>query len=417
MLFPIPIRAPLCPCILIVLSLVLQAADTVPFRTVTLEECLRRVVERSPELRSGTYRTEAAVRRAGQAAQRLNPRLEAEVENAAGSGTLEGFESAETTVAVSQEIELGGKRRHRTAVAEAEAAASRAEQEARLRTLLSATRRAALGVQSAQAKARLAEDVLALVRETESAAVALEQAGKVTVLEAEQARAETAKAEIELEAVKAEQRDAVRELALLWGETEPGFDAVAEAFDGGTPPLPPLDPLLAAAAANPELLAAEAQVRAHEARIGAERAARVPNLELSAGVRRFEDGGDVAIVAGAGIELPFRTRNLEGVRAAEAEAEAARLDAIVARLTLEGRIRQLHAQMGTLAAKAARLRTTVVPVAERTLSLVREAHQQGKAGYLEVLEARRTLAEARLNLIETLTEYRSAGIELERLTN
>jgi outer membrane protein TolC len=73
--------------------------------------------------------------------------------------------------------------------------------------------------------------------------------------------------------------------------------------------------------------------------------------------------------------------------------------------------------MGTLAAKADRLRTTVVPVAERTLSRVGEAHRQGKAGYLDLLEARRALAEARLHLIETIAECHGAGIELGRLTN
>jgi len=383
---------------------------------VTIEECLRRVAERSPELKSGSYKTEAAERRARQAARPINPRLETEIENVAGSGAVEGVDAAETTVAVSQEIELGGKRRHRTAVAEAETAVTRAEREVRLRAALFETRRAALAVQSAQEKARLADEALALIRETESVAEAREKAGKTTVLETERARAETAKAEIELEARRAEQRDAVRELALFWGETEPTFDAVDGPFDAvGT--RPPLDDLLVRAASNPDLLAAEAQTRTYEARIGAERAARVPNLELSAGVRRFEEGGDFGFVAGAGIDLPFYTRNMDGVRAAEADAEAARLEATAARLRNEGRVRQLYARLDTLGAKTARLKGTVLPVTERTLALVRDAHKQGKAGYLDVLEARRTLVEARSQLIETVAEYLGVSIELGRLTN
>ena len=412
-----PFWAPLCPCAIILCVFALQAAEPGASRTVTIEECLRRVAERSPELKSGSYKTEAAERRAKQAARPINPRLETEIENVAGSGAVEGVDAAETTVAVSQEIELGGKRRHRTAVAEAETAVSRAEQEVRLRTLLFETRRAALAVQSAQEKARLAEEALALIRETEAVAEAREKAGKTTLLETERARAETVKAEIELEARKAEQRDAVRDLALLWGETEPTFDAVSGPFDAGTAALQPLDALLVRAASNPELLAAEAQTRISEARIGAERAARVPNVELSAGVRRFEEDDDVGFVAGAGVELPFYTRNMDGVRAAEADAEAARQEAIAARLRNEGRIRQLYARLNTLAAKTARLKGTVMPVTERTLSLVKDAHRQGKAGYLDVLEARRTLVEARLQVIETVTEYQGVSIELGRLTN
>ena len=149
----------------------------------------------------------------------------------------------------------------------------------------------------------------------------------------------------------------------------------------------------------------------------AERAARVPNLELMVGMRRFEEGGDFGFVAGAGIELPFYTRNLNGLRAAEADAAAARLEANAARLRNEGRIRQLYGRLDTLGARTARMKCTVLPATERTLALVRDAHRQGKAGYLDVLDARRTLVEARLQFIETVTEYQGVSLELGRLAN
>ena len=410
-------RAYLCPCAIFLCTFSLQAAEPGAPRTVTIAECLRRVTERSPDLKSGIHKTEAATHRAKVAARPINPRLATEIENVAGTGAIEGFDSAETTVAVSQEFELGGKRRQRTAVAEAETAVSRAEQEVRLRALLFETRRAALAVQAAQENARLAEEALVLIRETESVAEAREKAGKATVLETERARAETAKAEIELEARKTEQHNAVRELALFWGESEPSFDTVAGPFDAGTTVLPSLDDLMLKAASNPSLRAAEAQTRAYEAKTGAARAARVPNMELSAGIRHFADGDDVGFVVGVSIELPFYTRNMDGVRAAEADAEAARLDATAARIRIEGHIRQLHARLGILAVKNDRLKTSVLPAADRTLGRVREAHKLGKAGYLDVLEARRTLVDARYQIIETTTEYQSMSIELGHLTN
>jgi cobalt-zinc-cadmium efflux system outer membrane protein len=384
---------------------------------VTIAECLRRVAEQSPDLKAGHSKTEAATYRAQQAGRPINPRLETEVENIGGSGAIEGFDSAETTVAIAQEFELGGKRRQRTEVAQAETSASRAEQALRLSALLFEARRAVLAVQVAQEEVHLDEEALLLIREAEQLATAREEAGKSTVLETERARADTAKAEIDLEAKKAEQRDAVRALALLWGETEPLFDTVEGVFSAGAAELPPLDTLLARAAANPGLKAAEAQTRTYDAKVGVERAARVPNLELSAGVRHFQEGGDLGFVVGASIELPFYTRNLDGVRAAEADAEAARLETIAARLKIEGTVRQLYARLQTLALKSARLKTTVIPAAERTLGLVNEAHKQGKAGYLDVLEARRTLIEARAQVITIVTEYQCASIELGHLTN
>lgn len=409
--------ASLCPCTIMLCALTLQAAEPSAPRTLTIAECLRRAVERNPDLKSGTYKTEAATRRAKQAARPINPRLQTEIENVAGTGATKGFDSGEITVAVAQEFELGGKRQQRTAVAEAETVVSRAEHHVRLRTLVFETRCAVLAVQAAQENVRLAEEALALIRETEEVALTRQQAGKAAVLETDRARADTAKAEIELETRKAEQRDTVRDLALLWGEAEPSFDTVEGPFDAGSSQLPSLDTLLAQVAKNPELLAAQAQARTYEAKIGVERAARIPNIELSAGVRRFEEGSDFGFVVGAGIELPFYTRNMDGVRAAKADAEAARLDATAARIKIEGHIRKLYARLGTLAAKSDRLKTTVIPSADRTLDLVKEAHKLGKAGYLDVLEARRTLVDARSQIIETVTEYQSMSIELGHLTN
>ena len=410
-------RAHLCPVALFLCTLALQAAEPSAPRTVTIAECLRRVAEQSPDLKSGLHRTEAATRRAKQAARPINPRLEAEIENILGTGANESFDSAETTVALSQEFELGGKRRQRTAVAQAETVVSRAEQEVRLRTLLFETRRAALAVQTAQEKVRLAEEELALIREIENVAITRQEAGKAAILETDRARADTEKALIALDALKAEQHDAVRDLALCWGETEPSFETVAGSVDVGSSSVPLLETLLAQVASNPEIKAAHAQTRTYEAKIGVERAARLPNVELRAGVRRFEESSDFGFVIGAGIELPFYTRNRDGVRAAEADAEAMRLESTATRIRIEGHVRQLYARLGTLATKNASLKTTVIPATERTLGLVIEAHKLGKAGYLDVLEARRTLVDARSKIIETSTEYQSIRIALAHLTN
>lgn len=410
------LMAYLCPCLIILCACQLRAKDPEPPRTLTVAECLRRTAERNPDLKPGAARIEAASRRAQQADRPLNPRLEAEVENVAGSGSVQGFDAAETTISLSQEIELGGKRRHRKEVAATETAVSRVEQEARLQAVLTETRLAALAVLAAQEHVSLAAETVALARETETVAEAREQAGKTTVLVTESARAETAKAQIDCEARSTEQREAVRELALCWGEVEPSFDAVSGPFDQAPLPLLPLEELLAHAALQPARLVEEARVRATEAHIGLERAARVPNAEVSVGGRHFQEGRDVGFVAGIGVELPLFTRSLDGVKAAEADALAAQLEADAARLRSESRIRRLYARLGALTVQTARQRETVLPLVERSLAHVQEAHRQGKAGYLDVLEARRALIDIRSRIIETVTERQSVLIELGFLT-
>lgn len=417
MLSSFRIRRELCLLSALLSSVSICVADGVAPRTLTLEECLRRTVARSPDLQSGVYKTKAAAHRAKQASRPLNPRLAAEVENAAGTGDVRGYDAAETTLSVSQELELGGKRQSRTVAAEAEAALSRADQNVNLQARLFETRLVALALLTAQKKARLTEQELALTREIESVAHAREKAGKTTAVETERARAETAQAEIALEARRAEQRDAVRNLALCWGEVEPTFDALADAPPSDPQALPAVDALVINAATNPELLAAEAQVRACEAKTAVERSARIPNLEISVGVRRLEESGDYGAVAGIGVELPLFTRNRNGIKASESDAEAARLDAVAARLKTEGLVRQIYAKIAALEANHRRFSQTVLPITERALALVRQAHQQGKAGYLEVLEARRSLIAAQLQKIDSEDESARLRIELNRLSN
>ncbi|MEI7437208.1 MAG: TolC family protein [bacterium] len=374
-----------------------------------------RVIELNLELKAGACKTAAAINRTKQAARRINPRLEGGIENVAGTGDFKGFRVAESTIAFSQEIELGNKRRHRTTAAETGVAVSRELETARLSELLLDVRRAVLKVLAVQAKVTLAEETLALVRETEAIARSHELAGKTTPLETGRASTETARAVLALQDRQAEQKDAIRELALCWGETEPTFDAVAGLLDTQTAKLPALSTLLIQAKSNPLLLVADAQTRAFEAKIRTEEAERLPNLEIAAGVRRFEEADGFGFVAGVGIDLPLFNRNRDAVRAAAADAESARLEAAAIRLKNESTLRRLHARLKTLSEKNASLRDTIIPASESTLAFVKQSHEQGKAGYLDVLDARRTVVETRMDVINASVEYHACQIEIDQI--
>ena len=204
-------KALLCPAGLVLSTFSLLAAEISAPRTIALEECLKRAAERSPDLQAGAYRTEAAAYRAKVAARPPNPKITAESENFSGSGDFSGTRAAESTLSLTQEIELGGKRHSRTEAAKSETDASRAAQGVALQARMLETRRAALALLTAQRKTRLAEEEVALSREIESVATAREKAGKATVLETGRARAETAQALIALEVRRAEQHSAARE--------------------------------------------------------------------------------------------------------------------------------------------------------------------------------------------------------------
>ncbi len=408
-----PVRGLLTLFSLSLLPFLLSAAEPAPSRSITVEECLARALAQNPELKAAPFKTEAAWHRAKQAGHYLNPKLQAEAEDFGGEKERRGIDGAQTTLSLVQELELGQKRKHRVTVAKAETAASRAEERVQQFAIFFETRGAALAVLVAQEKIRLAEELLTITREIEEVVRAREQSGKVTVLEVERAHTETLQAELELQERQADQKEALHELALCWGETDPTFDRVEGTLALPAQELPALEVLLLKAGSHPALQRTEAELQALEAQVKVERAARLPNLEVAVGVRRYEDADNYAMVAGIGIELPIFNTNGDAVRAATSEAEALRLQTQAARIKNEGAIRRLIARLKALVEKESSLRTAVLPSASRALSMIREAHEQGKANYLDVLEARREVAAARLGLIETALDFHTCRMALE----
>ena len=88
-----------------------------PTGVLTLRQALALALLRNPELASAAWEVRAGEARTLQAGLLPNPEVGVEVENFAGSGEFRGVDAAETTVALSQVIELGGKRLRRARVA------------------------------------------------------------------------------------------------------------------------------------------------------------------------------------------------------------------------------------------------------------------------------------------------------------
>jgi len=89
------------------------------------------------------------------------------------------------------------------------------------------------------------------------------------------------------------------------------------------------------------------------------------------------------------------------------------------RVTHDGKSRDLgEAQLRRAAAQqnVERFRTEIIPAAESVHEAITEGYRLGKFGYLEVLDARRTLAQARLQLVAAQRELELARVDVERLT-
>ena len=87
---------------------------------ITLADALGQAGSTSPRIAVAEAQVRAAEARARQAGLPPNPVIGLEVENFVGTGAFSGLNGSEVTLALSQQLELGGKRGARRALASAE---------------------------------------------------------------------------------------------------------------------------------------------------------------------------------------------------------------------------------------------------------------------------------------------------------
>ncbi len=378
---------------------------------LTFEEALRRALEEHPRLKAASLGIEAADGRLQQAGLRPNPELGVDLENF--SGGLPGFEESETSIQLSQRFETGGKRGARIAVAEAgRALTGRDLEAARLDLVRDVRSDFALGI-SAQRRLDLADETLAIAREVAATAQKKVEAGALPLVEATRARVAISTAEIERERARALVRVALERLALNWGG-----GSVPQRIEGDLDSLaavPTLESLVAQLSANPDLARWTNVADFHKARVRLERSQRTPDLSVGGGYRHFAADDNGALLLGLSLDLPLRNKNQGAVREATAELGRASFELEAARRLLTRNLRDQTARVQIAQAEVRGLRRNVLPGAQEVFEGVRQGYEQGRFTYLDVLEARRSLAQVRDAEIAALSELEQSRIEIERL--
>lgn len=375
-------------------------------QTLSLGQARAQALASSPALVAAKAAVSAAEGRARQAGFAPNPEASLESENLAGTGPMKGFDGAETTLLIGQRFELGGKRRTRASAAAAEVEVARLKL-----AVATADLSSEVLVRYAQAQAA-AERVVQARRAAERAktladvAATLVDAGREPPLRGLRAAAEADAAQARVVAAEADLAASRRALASLWGaggEAAPDPAWLDLAAPGPIDPTASLDVRLAAA----ELEASRAQVE-HE------RAKAAPDVTVQAGVRRFEETGDSALVVGVSAPIPIRDRNQGSIAAARSDAVAAEARQQAALLASVRVIADGQAALAAATRRQAVLETRTVPQASQALDLARQGFEAGKFGLLDVLDAQNALSDAQNDLIEARLARVQAQAALER---
>ncbi|MEO8605924.1 MAG: TolC family protein [bacterium] len=360
----------------------------------------------------------AAVRvREGQALQagaRPNPELKLELENFGGSGANQGVESAETTLRLSQLVELGGKRARRLAVAGLERDAAQWDYERQRADVLADTAKAFASVLALQERVALADELTQLAERATQAIDALVRGGAAAPVEITRAQLASAQASLQRAARGRELATARLALAAQWGSATADFTRVRGQLDHLAPP-PALAPMLSGVERNPDVARWATELATREAAVDLEQARAVPDIALGAGPRYLSDTDEVALVFEFWVPLPFFDRNQGGIAAAQAELAQSDAARRAADTSVRSALRRAYEDLGAAYDRAIALRDHLLPAAAKVRSGVADAYKQGALRSLDVLDAQRTEFELRDEYLLALAAYHQALAELDRL--
>ncbi len=397
--------------------LVLAAFGTAIAQTnqaIGFDEAIARTLASNPELRAFGFSLEAQQGRIQQANLRPPVELDVEIENVLGSGVYSGTGFAQTTVGLVWAFERG-KREHR--VAATQAGLTMLESEAEVMRLDAAAGTARLYLESLalQARMELAEEAIALAKETVDAVEQRVAAGRNPVADLARARVDLSRRSLEHEHLSHVHVASMHRLAAQWGVTDPAFATVR----GDLADLPEPDTfeeLLARAEQNPQLKRLLSEQRLREAELRRAESEARPDWELLAGVRHLEDTNDQAFVAQFRVPFSGEKRNAGNLATARADLDRSEADRAATRVRVETELFTLYDELNHSLHVAETLRDEILPNVEIALVETQRAYAAGRYSYLELRIAQDEALLARRELLEVLIEIHRHAIEIESLT-
>lgn len=143
--------------------------------------------------------------------------------------------------------------------------------------------------------------------------------------------------------------------------------------------------------------------------------ALLPDLNLGMASQQIRGEGDFW-KAGLSLSVPLWAwgKQRGEIAGARTEVARARAEQVALRNQVLLEVQQAHLEVETAQQQVMLYRERVLPNAEEAYRYVRRRYDEGGAGYLEVIDAGRTLAETHTTWVEVLLGYHEAMTELKR---
>ncbi|WP_323113861.1 TolC family protein [Pseudomonas guariconensis] len=374
---------------------------------LSLPQAIEAAYAQNPDLAAASREIGIAEGERRQAGLVPNPELSWEAEDTRR-------DTRTTTVTLSQALELGGKRGARIGVASAGQTVAQLELERQRNGLRADVVQAFHAALRAQTALELAQQSQALTERGLRVVQGRVKAGQSSPVEATRAQVQLAQAQAQVRRAESQRIVANQSLARLTGSPQVAF-ARLDAGELSPGPAPRAETLLDRVSQTADWRLAEAQIQRGEASLGSEKAKRIPDLTVSLGSQYSREDRERVNVVGLSMPLPLFDRNQGNVLAAARRADQARDLRNAVQLRLHSDTRSAVSQWASAMQEVQAYDRTILPSAQQAVDTATRGFEMGKFAFLDVLDAQRTLIEARGLYLEALASATDARAQVERI--
>ena len=371
------------------------------------------ISENAFELKAGDSQISAKEGELWQAGVYPNPNLSVYIDDC---GRNDAGSQNQLYIIASQTLELGGKRKARIRVADASRQVAKSHQEVTKMELHYRVLNAFIDLAVSQERLDIAKELETIAKESRDCVLANCSAGKISDVERRKSEVEYKTAQLAYLRHKHTFIQNKKKLLALWNETTPpDFDSVEFPLYELTEP-PSYDELAKLISNNPELIESCANIVRSKEVVDFERAKRIPDLALQAGLTTNRFIEQPALILGFLVDLPIFDRNSGNISRAKHEYNQASYNYQKTEYSLEAKLSLVVDEWLGAYEQAVTLRDTVMALAEETYRLAQESYKDGKYDYINMLDAREKLFLIKQQFVDLAGDYQHKRAEVLKIT-
>ena len=385
----------------------IQHAENQSLKLLSLSDSLDLALKANPDIAVAIREREAIEGVKVQAATRPNPFVSTSIQDTRSATRQIYFQ-------LNQEIELGNKRSARIEAADAFYSKADAELATKQAEIHANVVLAFYELLVAQERVTLAKSSVEVAESALDAAAKRVKAGKSSPVEQTKSNVATATAKIELVQATTQLNNSRKRLSALWGDNAPSFEyAVGDV--ASIPEISSISALQTRIDNAPSVKLAKQEINARDAVTKIERSKATPNITLSAGVVNNQElGGLNQALLGLSIPIPVFDRNQGNVQEAVSRKFKAEDELIALKNKIQTNLLTQYERLSAARQASLSLQNDILPNAQSAFDAANRGFSLGKFNFLDVLDAQRTLYQAKSQYINALLEAHQSIAEIER---